>query len=277
MADLESQRRVKELRLAYLKSKVEQEERLFKIGASSKDVLEQAKLDEHIAATEKSGLEETIANTKQTLSNQLEGVKAEIAALKNERADVQRRLDILTCRALRSGVLTMVVQQVGATIHRGDIIARVADLSRYRVDAEVSDIHSREIGVGMPARVMANGLSSTGRVSSINPSIENGIMKFTVALDDANEPALRSNLRVDVAVVTEKRGTALRVARGPFITGAATEEVFVVHGDRAERKSVKIGVSGYDYVEIVDGLKKGDEIIVSDMRDYIHVRELKLK
>ena len=275
--DLRSQLSIKRLRLAYLKSKTAQEQRMYEIGGTSKDQLEQSKLEEEIANTEQAGLDQSIRNAEQSLKNQLESFATEIVTLKGERADIQRQLDILSCRSPREGVLTMVAQEIGSTIHRGDIIARIANLNDYRVDAEVSDIHSGTMMKGQRAHVSWTGGSLNGEVSNINPSIENGIIKFSVALVEKSDLRLRSNLRVDVTVVTADKGMSLRVAKGPFLTGSGAQEVFVVRGDRGVRTTATIGASGYDYVEVLGGLAKGDEVIVSDMKDYLHVKEVKLK
>ena len=65
--------------------------------------------------------------------------------------------------------------------------------------------------------------------------------------------------------------------RGPFATGEGTQPVFVVRGDRAVRTPVRFGASSADYFEIAGGLVAGDEAIVSDMRDYLSAKELRLK
>lgn len=275
--ELESQLHIKQLRLTYLKSKTAQEQKMFEIGASSKDQLEQTKLEEQIATTEQAGLEQTIGNAKQSLNNQLEGLATEIATLKKEKADIQRQLDILSCRSTGEGVLTMAAQEIGATIHRGEVIARIANLNAYRIDAAVSDIHSGTLAKGQQAHVFWTGGTLDGTILNINPSIENGTIKFSIALKDKSDPRLRSNLRVDVAVITAKKGMSLRLTKGPFLMGGGAQEVFVVQGDRGMRTTATIGVEGFDYVEVLNGLRKGDEVIISDMREYLHVKEIKLK
>jgi len=277
LSDLKNQLHIKELNVTFLKSKVSQQERLHDLGASSKDQLDQAMLEEDIAASEYDALKQSISTTEQSLHNQLEGLATELETLKKEKADTERQLDILSCRASRDGVLTMVNQDIGSTIHKGDIVARIADLNSYRVDAEASDIHSASLAVGMPAHIITSVDTIEGNVSNINPAIENGTMKFSVALSGDVHASLRSNLRVDVAVVTAEKGRALRLASGPFLNGNGGQNVFVVHGDHADRVSTRIGVSGFNYVEILDGLKQGDEVIISDMRDYLHLKELRLK
>jgi len=277
IAELESQLHIKKLRLTYLKSKSEQEQKMFEIGGSSKDQLQQTKLEEEIASTEQAGLEQNIANAKQSLTNQLEGLSTEIATLTREKAESQRQLDILSCRATNDGVLTWLAQEIGATIHRGEVIARIANLDAYRVEAVVSDIHSGTLAKGMSAHVSWTGGTLDGEISAINPAIENGTVKFYISLANRSDPRLRSNLRVEVAVITSRGGIALRVAKGPFLTGGSTQGVFVVKDDYGVRTPVTIGVFGFDYVEIVNGLNKGDEIIISDMKEYLHAKEIRLK
>ena len=88
---------------------------------------------------------------------------------------------------------------------------------------------------------------------------------------------MRPNLRVDVLVVTGRKERALRVARGPFADGEGRREVFVVRGSRAVRTSAQLGLSSASHFEVVQGLQAGDEIVISDMSEHLHQRELALR
>jgi HlyD family secretion protein len=79
-----------------------------------------------------------------------------------------------------------------------------------------------------------------------------------------------------VLVVTERKGRALRVKRGPFADNDA-RQAFVVRGDRAVRVPIQLGLSGADDVELLAGGTEGDEMIISDMKDYMHLSEVKIK
>src|SRR5262249_33384473 len=82
-------------------------------------------------------------------------------------------------------------------------------------------------------------------------------------------------MRVDVLVITDRKPRTLRVKRGPFVNGEGTQDVFVVRGDRAVKTPVEIGVVGFDYCEVASGVAEGEEILLSDMRDYAQGKELK--
>jgi HlyD family secretion protein len=172
-------------------------------------------------------------------------------------------------------VVTWVVREEGATVRRGDVIARIADLDSFSVEASVSDVHAARLAEGQPVRVLVDGEALAGQLSSVHPTIENGVVRFDAALDQPSHPKLRNNLRVDVLVVTGRRPDALRLPRASFPAGAAAQ-VFVVEGDRARRRAVRFGLTGYDYVEVVDGLTGGDEVILSDMSPYLHLDEVEI-
>jgi len=114
-------------------------------------------------------------------------------------------------------------------------------------------------------------------VSTVEPTVRDGVMRLWIRLADSTNAALRPSLTAEAYVVTDRRANALRVARGPFLTGASTQDVFVVRDSIALRTRVELGLIGYDQVEIARGLEQGDEVIVSDMTNYLHARELKLK
>jgi HlyD family secretion protein len=166
---LQTQLQIKKLKLEFLKAKTEQEKKLFEIGGSSKEQMRQTKLEEEIAILESQQLETSIRNTEQSLQNQLEGVVTELRILQNERAEVRHQLDLASTKAERDGVLTWAVSQAGATIRKGEVIAKIADLNAYRVEATVSDVHATRVAVGLPVKVKVNDDYLAGTISAFYP------------------------------------------------------------------------------------------------------------
>ena len=85
------------------------------------------------------------------------------------------------------------------------------------------------------------------------------------------------HLRVDVHIITDRQDDTLRVKRGSFLTAEGSHAAFVLRGDRAVRVPVKFGLRNIDWYEVLDGIREGDEIIVSDMSDHMHVKEVRLR
>lgn len=277
ITDLQTQLQIKKLKLEFLKSKTEQQQKLFEIGGSSKEQMRQTKLEEDIANLELQQLEISIRNTQQSLQNQLEGIVTELRILQNERAEVRHQLEQASTKAEREGVLTWAVSQEGATIRQGEVIAKIADLNAFRVDATVSEIHATRVVVGLPVKVKVNEDYLAGTVASILPTIENGIISLQVSLTDKSSRLLRSNLRVDVFIITAQKENALRIKKGQFVNGEGDQEVFVIRDGVAYKTPARIGLASFDQYEVVDGLAEGEEVIISDTRDFIHMQEIRIK
>jgi HlyD family secretion protein len=260
--------------------RAEQNRKLRKDGLVSEQNLKASEIEAKKARIELSQLEESVEDERRSAQARVQGLGLDLQTLYKERANALRRLELATTRSDRAGVLTWVIPQEGATIRTGEVIARIADLDSFRVEATVSDVHSSRLAPGLPVRVMIDGQPLTGRLATVYPTIENGAVKFAVDLDDARHPKLRNALRADVLVVTASRTGALRVPKGPFSQGSAADPVFVVDGDRRERavrRTVRFGVTGYDHIEVLDGLSEGEEVILSDMSDYAHLEQVSLR
>ena len=156
-------------------------------------------------------------------------------------------------------------------------MARVADLSAFRVDASVSDAYASRLSAGLPVQVRVDDRVLDGRVRTCCRRCRTASSRCASRSKDPSNPALRPNLRVEVFIVTGHRDRALRVRKGSSTSGEGVQQVFVMRGDRAERIRVRFGIASFDFVEVVEGLAAGDEVIVSDMTDYQHLSSIRLR
>ena len=278
LADLQARWDVKKLQLESLRSQLRRHRDLHAQGLLSQETLQQSELAEAQATVELRQLEAEKAGAHETTRAQLEGVALEAAQLGRERDEARRQLLLATTLADRSGVITWTVTEEGAAVRNGDVVARLADLGSFRVEATVSDVHAQRLAPGLPVSVrIAEGQVLEGTVAAVRPTIANGSVSFAVALREKSSPLLRSNLRVDALVVVGRKPRVLRVKRGPFANGEGLQNVFVVRGATAVRTPVRLGLSSYDDFEVVSGLQEGDEAVISDMRAYEHVREVGIR
>jgi HlyD family secretion protein len=267
----------KALDLDAKRAALERKRQLHAAGLVSVQELKEAEIASAQAAIELKQLDQARAIARAANEAEVEGLALETANLRRRREDAWRELQRGTARAEHDGVVTWTLAEEGATVRKGDAIARVADLSAFRVEGTVADVNAPRVTVGLPVRVDVGELTLRGQVSAVDPTIRNGVLTFTVVLEDKSNAALRPNLRVDVFVLTEQKARALRVERGPFATGEGTHNVFVVGGGRARRTRVTLGVASPTHLQVLEGLAEGDEVIVSDMADYQHARELRIR
>lgn len=279
VAALEGRLRSQKLDAEVLEYRAAQSRKLRAEGLVSDEALKAAEVAAEKARIDADQLVADIANARQASALELAGLELDLATLRRERDEAAHELELATAKADRDGVVTWTVLQEGTTVRRGDVLARVAGLDSFRVEATVSDVHSSRLRPGLPVRVLLDGRTLAGTLTGIYPTIENGAVRFRVDLAEPRNAALRNNLRVDVQVETDgpSGGAAgLRLRRGPGIA-SGEQEVFVVRGDRAVRQRVQFGVSGADAVEVVSGLAEGDVVVISDLRDYGGVSTLRLR
>ena len=275
--DIQSNNAIKQLRIGNLTDAVENAKRLFNAGGGTREDIEQAELNLKVALLEKKQLENEIKNKQQTML--IEEKEAEIAAAiqQNDLNELQRKLQLANVVATRSGVVTYVNKNIGANIHEGETLVRIADLSSFKVTGSLSDNYLDQIHNGMPVIVRINDTQLRGSVANVYPSVQNSIITFDIQLNERNNKLLRPNMKVDVFLVTQMHNNVLRVANGPAFKGSSPQDVFVVKDNEAIRHSVHTGLSNFDYVELQDGVKAGDVIITSDMSEYKNSKKLTIK
>jgi HlyD family secretion protein len=275
--DIKSNNDIKQLRIANLTDAVENAKRLFKAGGGTREGIEQAELNLKVAQLEKKQLENEIKSKQQTM--QIEIKEAQIAAeiQKSDLNELQRKLNLANIVATRNGVVTYVNKNIGANISAGETLARIADLSSFKVAGTMTDNSLDQLHAGGPVIIRINDDQLRGMVTNVSPSVQNGIASFDIRLDERNSKLLRPNMKVDVFLVTAARSHVMRIANGPAFKGPAVQDVFVVRNGKAERRTVHIGLANFDYVQILDGVQPGDVVITSDMSEYKNSTELTIK
>jgi HlyD family secretion protein len=222
-------------------------------------------------------LNDAVIRAQRNGDAQLAASSMELRTMRKDRDEANRQVALAMMRADRDGIVTWMLPDAGATVRHGDVVARIADLSSYRVAATISDLHVAKLAAGQRVRVRIDDATAiAGAISGIDPRIENGTARFWVDLDEPSHAKLRNNVRVDVFVVTGTRPDVLRVRRGA-LAQSQREDVFVARGADLVRVPVTWGLAGEEWVEVASGLRPGDEVVTSNMSDYAGVQTLRLE
>ena len=105
-----------------------------------------------------------------------------------------------------------------------------------------------------------------GVINGVTPLSKNGVISFIVKLNDDSNSSLRSGLKTDVYVMNAVKEGITRVANGSYYTGRGSYQLFVLDGEnKIVKRKVELGDSNFEYVEVVSGLKPGDNVVVSDL------------
>jgi HlyD family secretion protein len=276
--DLKSRCQIQELELQSNQNRLVRNKELHQNGLISADEIRRLEIELAKARIELEQLLESKRNAEISARTQEDGLAMELAMLEKEEKAIGQELELATTKADRKGVLTWVVTEEGTMVRKGEVIARLADLGSFRVEAKISDVHANRLSIGLPVQVRINDNESlTGSISQVLPSIENGVVAFKIALEQKSYKGLHSNLRVDVDVFTDRKAHALRIKKGPAILGANMSELFVIRGLKAVRTPVHLGMAGLSEFEVLDGLVAGDEVVLSDMTEYANLKEIPIK
>ena len=276
--DLQITDSTKALSVSQLEAELENARRLLKVGGGTQEEVDLAQLNLKIAQLEKRKLEHDLSIQKKQTETSLKELDIQSNIQLNELQIMEEKLRRAEVIALKQGILTWVNENLGTTVQEGETLARIADLGSYKVMGSCSDVFASRLYVGMRVLIQINSTERTeGRISNIRPTVENNIIRFDIQLDKPDHAALRPNMKVEVFMVTASKPQVVRVANGPAFSGASQQTLFVVQGDIALRRQVKVGLSNFDHVEIIDQLKPGESIIISDMDRYKDLKELKIR
>jgi HlyD family secretion protein len=170
-----------------------------------------------------------------------------------------------------------VKDEIGSKVGEGVELARLADLSRFKVEGEMADVYADRLRTGSEVVVKIGVLQLIGTVSNIRPSVRNGTVAFNIELAESNHSRLRAGLRTDVHVITSFKEQALRIANGGYYSGKGEYELWVVSGGEATQRKLRLGDSNFEYVEVLEGLAAGEKVIVSNMDSYKNRKKIKVK
>jgi HlyD family secretion protein len=269
---------IKGLELEEMSAQVKAQKRLKDVGGATDEEVEKAELRLKIATIEKRMLENDLEYRHSVNSAEKKALELEYAIQQKRLSELRRKLDETEVRAPGPGVLTWVNEDVGRTVSAGQPLARIADLARYRVEASASDRNASSVKTGAEVKVRIGDRFLSGQVSQVLPAMENNTVKFYVSLDEAGDPLLRPNLRVEVFLILDRRDNALRLKNGPAFSGGLKQDVFVVdEKGRAVKRSASLGLNNGDFVEITGGLSEGERVIISDVQSFRHLDEFTLK
>jgi HlyD family secretion protein len=257
-----------ELDLQAAKAKWERYQPLRVSGVISGDNYLQAELSVKRAEIQLRQQRELIDDNRRATVAAIEGAKLQKNILQKQLEQQQHLLAQSQVRAPFAGMLTSLLAEEGSSVTIGQQVAKVSELSNFRVEASLSDFHARSLNVGQPVQVEQGGVVLTGHVHMILPEIQNGTVKLLVELDQPNHPLLRDKLRVDVNIVTENKADTLVADAGAAFNGRGPQTVFVVKDGVARKTVLDIGSSDGKSVEILAGAKAGDHLIVSDIKRY---------
>ncbi|MBM2882941.1 HlyD family efflux transporter periplasmic adaptor subunit [Chromobacterium phragmitis] len=189
-------------------------------------------------------------------------------------------LAALSLRAPMDGQLTNFTAQVGSSLKPGDRVGRVDGQGRYKLTAQVDEFYLARVKRGQLAAIeLDGGATATARVGNINPQVQDGHFQLELLFDAQPAGALNAGQGLDGRLTLGQAASGLVLPNGAFVndTGGTWAMVLNADGSRAERRAIRLGRRSQTQLEVVDGLKAGERVIVSSYAAFGKYAQLTLQ
>ncbi len=210
---------------------------------------------------------ERMAIAEDSARAQIQAAEAHYQQLKVQADLMREQMDGLKVRAGIPGVLQEIPIQVGQRVTPGTMLAKVVQPNKLKAQLKIAETQAKDIAIGQPASIDTRNGIVPGKVSRVDPSSQNGTVTVDVALEGELPQGARPDLSVDGTIELDRLKDVLYVGRPAFGQEKSLVGLFRLDedGDEAVRVKVKLGKSSVNTVEILEGLKPGDRVILSDM------------
>ena len=220
---------------------------------------------------------ELIEDTRRATSTNIEGARLQKSILQKQMEQQSELLERTRVRAPFAGVLTLLLEDEGASVAMGQQVARVSEPNNYRVEASLSDFHARSLSPGQQVRIEQGKETLAGHVQTVLPEIQNGTVKLLVTLDQPSHPLLRNKMRVDANIITDQKHNVLVADNGPAFNGKGRQQLYVLRDGVAYKTEVNLGAGDGHAVEIIEGARLHDKLIVSDTTTFKQHDSIRIK
>lgn len=277
LSEMEMNLKVSRMELDRKAVELRNERYLDSLGAGTTDKVRQVELDYNVSILKLKEDEQKYKNEQALAEADLKVKELELNIFRKSLAETRRTLEDAQIRSPRKAILTYVNNEIGSQIGQGAKVAIVSDLSHFKIEGEIADTYGDRIAAGSKVVIKIGSEKLDGTVSDVTPLSKNGVISFTVQLEEDNHKRLRSGLKTDVYVMNAVKDDVLRIANSSYYVGKGEYELFVVNGNQLLKRKVQLGDSNFEYVEVVSGLQEGDQVIVSDMNAYKDKNKLKIE
>ncbi|WP_116787723.1 efflux RND transporter periplasmic adaptor subunit [Flavobacterium psychrotrophum] len=252
-------------------------EKLFKEEILSKNEWEKTKENFRFQKERKNIIQQSIQKEKQ--ANLIQ-----IGQISQSQTIMYKSLDILRknkknflVTAPLTGRLTSFEPVLGKNYQAGESIGKIDVMKGYKLVAEVDEYYLPRVSANQKGQIDYKGETLDVTVSRVIPEIKSGRFLVELTFTSDKELHLQQGLSFGVRLILSEKAKTTVLPKGRFYEETAGKWVFVVNGDKAERREIKLGRENPVYYEVLGGLKEGDKVVTSNYADYKEIEILNLE
>ena len=191
----------------------------------------------------------------------------------------RKNLDSLNMRSAVAGKLTAFDLEIGQALNRGDRIGQIDDPSQFKVTANIDEYYLGRVDIGQTATVEVDRRDYSMAIRKIYPQVQNGTFRVDLNFDGEQASSIRRGQTLQLNLQLGSPSESVLIPNGAFYQDTGGNWVFVVapNGERAIRRNVRLGRRNVRFIEVLDGLEPGEEVVPSPYTNYIDMDRLELQ
>ena len=207
---------------------------------------------------------------------QLRARREQLARQKLSLDEAQRRVDELSVRAPMDGLIGSLAVVDRTVVPANAPLMTLVDLSRLEVEVEIPETYMQDLGVGLKAEIVSGDVKAAGKIVAISPEVIRNQVLARVRFEGPQPAGLRQSQRVQARLLIDERQNVLMLPRGPFVEAHGGKYAYVMEDGFATRKPIRLGGSSVSSVEIADGLKAGERVVIAGSEEFENAARVKI-
>ena len=227
LSDRRMQLEAEEMKIGQLEAQLRNEQYLDSLGSGTKDRVHQAEITLRTAQMQLKQLKQQYENEVRVRKADLRMKQLQDGIADKSLEETRRTLDGANIRSPRKATLTYISNEIGSIVGSGSKVAVISDLTHFKVDCSIADTYSDRVMAGGRVLVKIGKERLFGTINTVTPLSQDGVITFTVLMDNPSHPKLRSGLKAEVFVITSIKEDVLRIRNGSYYTGAGNYTLFI--------------------------------------------------
>lgn len=269
---LREQAEIAQTKLDAARRELSRAETLHKEGLYSAGDYEKARDAVHVAELELKQATSEISLTKETSDFDVRTRVLQADRQKAATEELEKRYESLTVRAPFDGMIASLAVNDRDAVTANQPILNIVNLSSLELELQIPEEYANETRIGTAVAISFGAAEQPGHITAVSPEVVNNVLTARAVPDGGWPAGMRQNQRATVRLVFESKHGVLKVPRGAWLDAGGGHSVYVVDNGSATRREVSVGSVGATDVEIKNGLREGERIIVSDTSQFADAR-----
>lgn len=262
-----------------LERDIERKRPLVKDGHVSQALFEQLEDEYNYYKARREVTLESQASDERLQKAQMEQLRTAGAQLEKNLKVARGNLDSLNMTAPVQGKLTAFNVEIGQSLNRGDRIGRIDDPTQFKVSANIDEFYLSRVDIDQTANFTIGGSNYALRVAKVYPQVTNGTFEVDLVFVGDVPENIRRGQTIQLNLQLGDASRSVMIPNGAFYQDTGGNWVFVVtpDGSRAIRRNIKLGRRNVRFIEVIDGLEPGEQVITSPYTNYLDMDRLELQ